>query len=136
MPKRYSAKLKCQIVIELIQGEKTAGEVAKAYGVHPNSASVWRRQFMEKAPEVFTEDNTIQEYEKRIAELEELLEKKELEIALSPAPRASASLIDFLGPDQMNTTEKARLVEIVEEQYGLEMALSAVQLPKSTWYYH
>ena len=36
----------------------------------------------------------------------------------------------------MSTTEKVRLVETVEEQYGLEMALSAVQLPKSTWYYH
>ena len=82
MPKQYSAKLKFQIVLELIQGEKTAGEVAKAYGVHPNSASTWRRQFLEKGPEVFAEDNTIQEYEKRIGELEQLLGKKELEIAL------------------------------------------------------
>jgi transposase-like protein len=51
--------------MELIQGEKTAGEVAKAYGVHPNSASAWRRQFLEKGPEIFAEDNTLQEYEKR-----------------------------------------------------------------------
>ncbi len=82
MPKRYSAKLKFQIVMELIQGEKTAGQVAKAYGVHPNSASAWLRQFLEKGPEVFAEDNTIQNYEKHIAELEQLLGKKELEIAL------------------------------------------------------
>jgi len=82
MPKRYSAKLKFQIVMELIQGEKTTGQVAKAYGVHPNSAIAWRRQFLEKGPEVFTEDNTIQNYEKHIAELEQLLGKKELEIAL------------------------------------------------------
>jgi transposase-like protein len=82
MPKQYSAKLKIQIVKELIQGEKTVDEVAKAYNVHPNLASAWRRQFMEKGPKVFTEDNTIQEYEKRIAELEQLLGKKELEIAL------------------------------------------------------
>lgn len=82
MPKRYSAKLKFQIVMELIQGEKTAGEVAKAYGVHPNSASAWRREFLEKGPEVFAEDTTIQDYERRIAELEQLLGKKEMEIAL------------------------------------------------------
>jgi len=36
----------------------------------------------------------------------------------------------------MNTAEKVNLVETVEDQYDLRMALSAVQLPKSTWYYH
>jgi transposase-like protein len=71
--------------------------VAKAYGVHPNSASAWRRQFMEKGPEVFAEDTTIQDYERRIAELEQLLGKKEMEIALSPALRAGASVKNFLG---------------------------------------
>ncbi len=97
MPKRYSAKLKFQIVMELIQGEKTAGEVAKVYGVHPNSASAWRRQFLEKGPEIFAEDNTLQEYEKRIGDLEPLLGKKELEIALSPALCAGACVKNFLG---------------------------------------
>ena len=36
----------------------------------------------------------------------------------------------------MNITEKVRLVEMVEDQYDLALALSAVQLPKSSWYYH
>jgi hypothetical protein len=36
----------------------------------------------------------------------------------------------------MSTTEKVRLVETVDDQYDLSMALSAVHLPKSTWYYH
>jgi len=36
----------------------------------------------------------------------------------------------------MSITEKRRLVESVQGQYDLKLALSAVQLPKSTWYYH
>jgi putative transposase len=36
----------------------------------------------------------------------------------------------------MSTEEKAALVTSVQGQYDLTMALSAVQLPKSTWYYH
>jgi hypothetical protein len=36
----------------------------------------------------------------------------------------------------MNTIEKVRLVETVEDQFDLSMALSAVHLPKSTWCYH
>ncbi|MBU2447577.1 MAG: transposase [Bacteroidetes bacterium] len=82
MPKSYSPKLKFQIVMELIQGEKTPGQVAKEYGVHPNSASAWKRTFLEKGAEVFSQQGTVVEYERRIAELEQLLGKKELEIAL------------------------------------------------------
>lgn len=82
MPKSYSPKLKFQIVMELIQGDKTPGQVAKAYGVHPNSASAWKRNFLDKGPEVFAKDGTVAEYERRIAELEQLLGKKEVEIAL------------------------------------------------------
>jgi putative transposase len=36
----------------------------------------------------------------------------------------------------MTTEEKASLVEGVWESYGLAPALAAVELPKSTWYYH
>ncbi len=38
--------------------------MAKAYGVHPNSARAWRGHFLEKGPEVFAEDNIILENEK------------------------------------------------------------------------
>ena len=82
MPKRYSPKLKFQIVLELLQGERSPGQVAKAYGVHPNSASAWKRTLLEKGAEVFAQDGSVAEYERRIAELEQLVGKKEVEIAL------------------------------------------------------
>lgn len=82
MPRSYSPKLKFQIVLELLQGEKSLGQVAKAYGVRPNSASSWKRTFLEKGPEIFAKGDTVAEYERRIAELEQLLGKKEVEIAL------------------------------------------------------
>jgi len=82
MAKRYSPKLKFQIVLELLQSDKTIGQVAKAYGVHPNSATAWKRAFLEKGPEIFAKDSSVAEYERRIADLEQLLGKKEVEIAL------------------------------------------------------
>jgi len=82
MPKRYSPKLKFQIVLELLQGEKTAAQVARAYGVHPNSANAWKRTLLEKGPEIFAKDSTVAEYERRMGHLEQLLGKKEVEIAL------------------------------------------------------
>jgi len=34
--------------MELIQGEKTPGQIAKAYGVHTNSAIAWKNEFLGK----------------------------------------------------------------------------------------
>ncbi len=82
MPRRYSPKLKFQVVLELLKGDKTPNQVARAYGVHPNSAGLWKRTFLEKGPEVFAKDGIVGDYERRIAELEQLLGKKEVEIAL------------------------------------------------------
>lgn len=82
MAKRYSPKLKFQVVLELLEGQKTATQVARAYGIHPNTVTAWKRTLLEKGPEVFAEDGTVAEYERRLAELEQLLGKKEVEIAL------------------------------------------------------
>jgi transposase-like protein len=82
MAKSYSPKLKFQIVLEALQDEKTVGQIAKAYGVHPNSINKWKREFLENGPEVFDQEGVVAEYEKRIADLEQLLGKKEVEIAL------------------------------------------------------
>ena len=82
MAKRYSAKLKFQVIIELLSGDKTPGQVAKVYGVHPNTVNAWKKAFYEKGAEVFSQDSMVAEYERRIAELERLLGRKEVEIAL------------------------------------------------------
>jgi transposase-like protein len=80
--KRYSPKLKFQVVLEVLQDEKSAGQIAKAYGIHPNTVNNWKQTFLEKGPELFAQDSTVTEYERRLAELEQLLGKKEVEIAL------------------------------------------------------
>jgi len=82
MPRRYSPQLKFQIVLELLQGDRTVSQVAKAYDVHPNSVNAWKRTILEQGPEIFARDGTVAQYERRIAELERLLGKKEVEIAL------------------------------------------------------
>jgi len=82
MTKRYSAKFKFQVVMELLTGDKSSAQVAKVYGVHPNTVNSWKRTLMEKGPEIFAQDSMVAEYERRVAELERLLGQKEVEIAL------------------------------------------------------
>lgn len=80
--RRYSPRLKFQVVLEALSGERTPGQIAKVYDVHPNSVGLWKRRFLEEGPEIFARDSTVKEYERRIAELEQLVGKKEVEIAL------------------------------------------------------
>jgi hypothetical protein len=43
---------------------------------------LWKRQLIERGEDIFRQDSTAREYERRIADLERLLGKKEVEIAL------------------------------------------------------
>ena len=69
MAKRYSPKFKFHMVLEVLTGDKTNAQVAKAYGVHPNSVGTWKQTFLEKGPEIFARDGTVAQYERRIAGL-------------------------------------------------------------------
>ena len=47
MAKRYPPKFKFQIVLELLRGEQSVGQLAKSYGVHPNSILKWKKALLE-----------------------------------------------------------------------------------------
>jgi len=78
----YTPKLKFQVVLEVLSGQKSPAQIAKAYGVHPNSVGLWKKTFLERGPELFAREAGTEEYERRIAELERLVGQKEVEIAL------------------------------------------------------
>jgi transposase-like protein len=80
--RRYTPKLKFQVVVEALKAEKTPGQIAKAYGVHANSVGTWKHWFMERGASVFERGEAASDSERRVAELEQLLGKKEVEIAL------------------------------------------------------
>ncbi|MDH4045262.1 MAG: helix-turn-helix domain-containing protein [Gemmatimonadota bacterium] len=80
--RRYSAKLKFQMVLEALRGDKSPAEIAKACRMHPNSVGIWKRWFLERGPGVFAQGEFQGAAGRRVAELEQLLGKKEVEIAL------------------------------------------------------
>lgn len=80
--RKYSAKFKFQVVMELLRGQKEIGQVARAYGVHPITLGLWKKEFMEHGPEVFGGSDTVRGYEQKLRDLERLLGQKEVEIAL------------------------------------------------------
>ena len=57
--KRYTPRFKFQVVMETLRSSKAIGQIAKAYGVHPITIHKWKRDFIEKGPELFGQKTTI-----------------------------------------------------------------------------
>jgi len=80
--RRFSSKLKFQVVVDGLSGKRTPAQIAKAYRVHANSVGLWTKTFLERGPEIFEYRSAAGDSARRIAELERLLGQKEVEIAL------------------------------------------------------
>lgn len=80
--KRYSPRFQFQVVLEVLKGDRDSVEIARAYNLHPTTVSRWKREFLENGAAVFGKDGTVAQYEKRIHQMEKLLGRKEVEIAL------------------------------------------------------
>ena len=53
-PRRnHSAAFKAKVALDAAKGEKTVAEIAQKHDVHPNQVTEWRRQLLERAPDVF-----------------------------------------------------------------------------------
>jgi transposase-like protein len=71
MRKQYTAKFKTQVALSAIREEKTLPELSSEFGVHANQIIRWKKEFLNRAEEIFTReaDKHIQDAEAREAEL-------------------------------------------------------------------
>ena len=51
--KRHGAKLKTQVALEAMRGERTMNEIASKFKIHPTQVSQWKKQSQTGLPEVF-----------------------------------------------------------------------------------
>ena len=70
----YTPELKARIVLQVLQGEKELGEVAREHNINPNLIRKWRATFLERASQVFEDPDKEAEKAKR---KEASLEKKQ-----------------------------------------------------------
>ena len=75
-------KLTNEQVLEALRSEKSEAEVARAFDVYTATVSGWKTQFREQGAEVFGGSEEVKEYEEQIGQLERMLGKKEVELAL------------------------------------------------------
>jgi putative transposase len=51
--RRFDAGFKAKVALEAIRGLKTISEIAKQFRVHPNQVTLWKKQLLSGAEQVF-----------------------------------------------------------------------------------
>lgn len=80
--RKFTTQAKFKAALDLIQGKRSASEIARTYQVHPNSLALWKDTVLKRGHELFERSSPAEQHEKQIAELEQLLGRKEVELAL------------------------------------------------------
>jgi transposase-like protein len=56
-PRRnHTAAFKAKVALEALKGEQTLVELATRFQVHPNQITEWKKQLLDRAPEIFGKD--------------------------------------------------------------------------------
>jgi transposase-like protein len=79
--RKHSADIKFKVVLESLQKDKHAADIARAYGIDQNLVSKWKREFLERGREIF-ECPAHNESEKRVNDLEHIIGQQTVEIQL------------------------------------------------------
>lgn len=81
--KRYSSEFKFEVVMEALTRAADDAAIARKHGVHPVTLSNWKTHFLDHGSEVFARKKKQGEDKKKIARLEQMLGRKEVELALA-----------------------------------------------------
>lgn len=96
----FTPEFKAQVVLEVLNGSKTAAELCRQHNLKPQLVSDWKATFLAQAATVFQSDERISQQQARIAELERLVGRLTLELEVakkaswllhSPANKSASS---------------------------------------------
>ena len=72
MTKRtYTSEFKVRVVLEVLRGEGTLGEIASKYELNPNLLTRWKREFLDNAPSIFDKPEESKQKQRETRALEE-----------------------------------------------------------------
>lgn len=80
--KRFQASFKAKVALAALKGDRTASELMSAFGVHSTQISLWKKQLLDGAAEVFADGRKRDsvDYESREAELYQQIGKLQVEL--------------------------------------------------------
>ena len=83
----FTPEFKAQVVLEELTGVKDQAEICRKYRLRSQVFFRWRKEFLERAPEIFATEPSRGDEQNRIAELERMIGRLTME--LEAAKKAS-----------------------------------------------
>lgn len=59
--RNHSTAFKAKVAVAALKGDRTQGELAEDFDVHPNQITDWRKQLLENADQVFGKSEKLSE---------------------------------------------------------------------------
>jgi transposase-like protein len=53
--RKFNGSFKAKVALAAVKGDRTMGELAGTFGVHPNQITKWKRQLLDGVPRIFSE---------------------------------------------------------------------------------
>lgn len=80
---KHAPQFKLDRALDILRSNNVS-EVARKYGLNPNLLYVWRDQLLERGAAIYetTPDQTVNELKGKVARLEQMVGKKEVELNL------------------------------------------------------
>ena len=129
--RNFSAEQKTKIVLEILESEKTLGEISKQYRVTSKTLQNWKKQFLENASLAFEVAKVVSEYKKEIEEL------KEQNDALAKALGKSTIERDWaVGKlNSLDISNKRSLVDFKLKEISMARQCELLEINRSMLYY-
>ena len=76
---KHSGAFKAKVAIEALQERETLSELSKKFGIHPNQITRWKKEFLERAPQLFEKTNPSDKEDKDLDKLYAKIGQLEME---------------------------------------------------------
>ncbi len=67
---KFSPEFKARVVLEMLTEQKSTAQVNREHGIKDSVLSRWKREFIERSPQLFEQGTASDDRDQHIAELE------------------------------------------------------------------
>ena len=79
----FTPEFKSRVVLEMLLDGKSLTQTSREYNIKDTVLSRWKKEFLERSPQVFEQDTQPDDRDERIAELERMVGKLAMELEMA-----------------------------------------------------